>query len=307
MTTVRKFGIVAACTLAGASITLAGPIIDGTRDAMYGAARSIQNNQTGFGDNNLGLINWANGSELDGAYARVEGGTLYLMLTGNLESNYNKLELFFDTQSGGQNKLRGDNPNVDFDGLNRMGDNGSGNGLRFDSGFEADFYMTVTGGDIGGGNYGLFANWAQILTDGGGIGRYLGQGGAGTDGTLTGGDNPDGIRVTINNSNVGGVIGGSGPDNGAGVFTGIEFAINLNAIGAPAGAFNVMAFINGGGHDFASNQVLGGLGGLENLGEPRSIDFSAIDGLQYFTIPAPSAVALLGIGGLFVTGRRRRS
>ncbi len=306
MTIARQLGMTTAGMLVIASAAMADPIIDGTRDGSYGSALAIQNNQTGFGDSNLGLIDWANGSELDGAYARVRGGVLYLMLTGNLESNYNKLELFFDTTAGGQNQLRGDNPDVDFNGLNRMGNDGSGNGMRFDNGFEADFYMTVTGGDIGGGNYGLFSNWAQVLTGGGGIGRYLGQGGAGTDGTLSGGDNPDGIRVTINNSNTGGVGGGSGLDNGDGVFTGIELAINLNAIGAPTGSFNVMAFINGGGHDYLANQVLGGLGGLDNLGEPRFVDFSQIDGLQYFTIPAPSAFALLGLGGLVATSRRRR-
>lgn len=302
----RQVGIATVGSLVAGSVALAGPIIDGTRDGSYGSALAIQNNQTGFGDSNLGVIDWANGSELDGAYARIEGGTLYLMLTGNLESNYNKLELFFDTQAGGQNKLRGDNPDVDFNGLNRMGDDGSGNGMRFDNGFEADYYMTVTGGDVGGGVYGLFANWAQIQTGGGGIGRYLGQGGAGTDGTLNGGDNPDGIRITINNSNTGGVDGGSGVGNGDGVLTGVELAIDLNAIGAPAGTFNMMAFINGGGHDYLSNQVLGGLGGLENLGEPRFVDFSQIAGNQYFTIPAPSAFALLGLGGLVATSRRRR-
>jgi hypothetical protein len=90
-----------------------------------------------------GQVDYANGSELDAAYAYVDMNNqiLYLFLSGNLESNFNKLEIFFDTVAGGQNRLRGDNSGVDFGGLNRMGDDGSGNGLTFDQGFEADYWI----------------------------------------------------------------------------------------------------------------------------------------------------------------------
>jgi hypothetical protein len=77
------------------------PILDGVRDPSYGSANAVQLVQTGFGDANPN-----GGSELDAAYARVEGGTLYLLLTGNLESNFNKLNIFFDSQAGGQNVLQ---------------------------------------------------------------------------------------------------------------------------------------------------------------------------------------------------------
>ncbi len=255
---------------------------DGTLDGAYGAAKSVQTTQTQFGDSNIGLIQWANGSELDNAYAYISGGVLHLFLGGNLESNYNKLELFFDTGAGGQNKLRGDNPNVDFDGLNRMGDDGSGNGLTFDVGFAANYYITATGGDIGGGTYGMFANYAELLTSGGGAGYYLGTNGAATPGPMTGGTNPNNIEITLNNSNAGGVGGGCDPASGAGVTTGIELRIPLTALGGST-CMNIVAFINGGGHDYLANQVLGGVASC-NLGEPRGVNFATHAGAQYFTV-----------------------
>ncbi|NUQ66762.1 MAG: hypothetical protein HUU18_00570 [Phycisphaerales bacterium] len=277
-------------------------VLDGQLDAVYGAPLSVQNTQTEFGNSNLGVANWANGSELNAVYCRSDANNLYLMFTGNLESNWNKFELFLDTRSGGQNQLRGDNPNVDFNGLNRMGNDGSGNGLRFDAGFEADYFITVTGGDVGGGNWNFFANYAEILTGGGGSGQFLG--GAGTGGTIVGGN---GISIALNNSNTAGVGGGNGLDNGlngAPIF-GIEMCIPLAAIGNPSIAgMKGVAFINGGGHDYMSNQVLGGLGGMGNLAEPRNVNFANIAGDQFFRIPSPGSLALLGLGAL--VARRRR-
>lgn len=305
----NRFKLLTLSAFVFASASLyAQPTIDGTADAQYGAPVAVQNTQTSFGDSNLGQVDYANGSELDAAYAYVDmvNSTLYLVLAGNLESNFNKLEIFFDTVSGGQNKLRGDNPNVDFDGLNRMGDNGSGNGLQFDAGFDADYWLGVTGG---GGPYALYANYAELLTFGGGAGYYLGTTGAVSSGNLTGGTNPFGIRVTINNSNTGGVTGGTGVGSGAGVLTGVEFAIPFGAIGITGpGDIKICAFINGSGHDFVSNQVLGGIGGGDHLGEPRDINFANIAGDQCFTVivPEPASMIALGAGLLGLAARRRR-
>jgi hypothetical protein len=267
-----------------------GFVVDGAKDAGYGAALAVQGVQTAFGDNALGQVDFANGSELDEAFGRLDGCTLRLLLTGNLESNFNKLELFFDTMPGGQLRLRGDNPNVDFNGLNRMGDDGSGNGLTFDFAFEPDYWIGLTGGDTGGGVYRMFGNWAELLTTGGGVGRFLGGTGAGSDGVLFGGDNPTGILATVDNSNLAGVGAGTGAQSGAGVATGVELAIPLEAIGSPAGCFTVCAFVNGAAHDFVSNQVLGSLlPPHDSFGEPRTVDFSRQDGDQYFTVCPASA------------------
>lgn len=260
----------------------AAAVNDGTLDGAYGVAKAVQTTQTQFGDSNLGATTWANGSELDNAYAYISGGVLHLFFGGNLESNYNKLEIFFDTGAGGQNRLRGDNPDVDFNGLNRMGDDGSGNGLTFDAGFTANYYITTTGGDVGGGTYGMFAAYSEILTAGGGTGYYLGTNGATTPGPLTGGTNPNNIEITINNSNSAGVGGGCDPASGAGVATGIELAIPLAALGGSE-CMSIVAFINGGSHDYLANQVLGGVAGC-NLGEPRAVNFANQPGVQSFQV-----------------------
>lgn len=261
-------------------------ILDGTVDATYGKPVIIQNTQTGFGNATQGTIDVALGSELNGAYAHVDSGFLFLMLTGNLESNFNKLEIFIDGAPGGQNRLRGNNPDVDFNGLNRMGDNGTGNGLTFDEGFEADLWVSLT---CGGTPFAVYMNQAQLLTKGGGTGGYLGTGGAGLAGAVT---FKSGFGFGLDNSNIAGVGGGTDIASGAGVTTGVEVKIPLSAIpGYTTGDLRICAFINGGGHDFMSNQVLGPIGGGGNLAEPRAVNFVNIPGDQFFTVVVESAPA----------------
>ncbi|MCH2137733.1 MAG: hypothetical protein MK074_01615 [Phycisphaerales bacterium] len=122
------------------AMTQAGTVIvDGTAEATYGTALAYQNTQTSFGNNADDGPAYANGSELDIARAVVEEGILYVHLAGSLESNWNKLDVFIDARNGGQERILGINPDVDYAALQRMGDDGSGNGLRFDEGFEADY------------------------------------------------------------------------------------------------------------------------------------------------------------------------
>jgi hypothetical protein len=282
------------CALAGVA---SAQVVDGSLDGSYGAPIVVQNVQTQFGDNNLGQPRFANGSELNAAYARVSGGSLFLMLTGNLESNFNKLEIFIDSKAGGQNQLRGDNPDVDFNGLNRMA------GLTFDSAFSPDYWISSTGGDAGGGNYGYFVNYAELLTGGGGAGGFVG-GNDGSGGAPFG----NGIVAAINNSNILGVGSGTAADSGlnGSPTTGMEFEIPLSLIGSPTGAFAVSVFVNGGSHDFISNQVLGGAnGGTGNIGEPSSANFNNLAGDQYFVVPTPGSLALVGLAGLAGLRRRR--
>src|SRR5215470_3202924 len=87
------------------------PLVDGTKDAEYGTALAVQTTNTQFG--NARPPSELNGSELDAAYAKIVSGRLYLMLTGNLEPNFNKLDVFIDSQPGGENTLSG-TPQYDF-------------------------------------------------------------------------------------------------------------------------------------------------------------------------------------------------
>jgi len=262
---------------------LAQPVIDGSAaDVMYGSSIADQNTQTGFGDSDLGRPGLANGSELDAAYAVVYGDTLYLVLAGNLQTNGNQLEVFFDTiPIQGQNQLGAQNPDIDFGALQRMGYLDEENpGLKFAAGFNADYYLTI---EVSGDPPVIDVGYAELYVDemNPGVGYYLGQGATTCDtngGELTGGDPgaPFSALCTIDNRNVDGVDGGFGVSSGAGVITGCELAIPLSALGNPGADFTVCAFINGQQHDFVSNQLLGGILAVptDNLGEPRQADFT---------------------------------
>ncbi|MFO0973208.1 MAG: hypothetical protein U1A27_07205 [Phycisphaerae bacterium] len=289
MSCFRQIGVASSMIWLGLAATAAragGPFppeVDGARDGTLTDAFlvAVQNGQTSFGDNMVLAPDVANGSELDLLVGDIIGDTLHLFIGGNLELNFNDVELFLDTRPGGQNRLVGNNPDVDFDGLNRMGDDGSGNGLTFDAGFEADFWLHATA--EGGFLNRLYANYAE-LEPGGTNGAFLGWRGVGTfggDGQLMGGTNPFDIRVALNNFNVVGVTAGTGWANGFGAEYGLEWRIPLAAIGNPTGPIKVCVILNGGAHDFMSNQVLPPVNARDSLGDPRSVNFASIPGLQY--------------------------
>lgn len=265
-----------------------GPIlVDGEVDELYGDPISVQDTATAFGDSDLGLIDYANGSEIDALSARIDEGMLYLLFHGNLESNYNKLDVFIDARPGeGQNRLRDDNPPVKFGGLNRMGGSGTGDepGLRFDAEFSPDFWCDFTCGGEFDATFLTYMNWSQLLENGGGeaLFGFAGPGGPGAGQAIFGGN---GMIAAIDNRNVVGVSAGDGLDDGAGTTTGVEFGIPLSVLGYAEGdAIKVAAFVNGSEHDFISNQVIGPLGGGSNLGDPRLVDFAAIPGSQFAVV-----------------------
>jgi hypothetical protein len=209
------------------------PVMDGSAagadETRYGAAQFVQNVFTGFGNNTQTNGVTCGGSEIDAVYAVIWNNNtpadatddvLYITVAGNLETNFNKLDLFFDTQAGGQNRLLAGNAAIDFEGLIRMGDGGTGNGLTFDSGFEPDFYLGVTNGSPTTGFFQIFANFANLATVPDGIGYFVGSGTqvatpAPNDvavnnpgGTITPGDvGAPTLLVSIDNSNIAGVPG----------------------------------------------------------------------------------------------------
>jgi hypothetical protein len=144
-------------------------------------------------------------------------------------------------------------------------------------------------------------------------------------GTLTG-INPSataGIGVGYDNSNVAGILGGTGaadPVAATAVTTGLELVIPLSAIGSPGFGDTIMisAHINGSNHDFLSNQSLGGFAppqgnlggdGAGNFtGDLSLINLNAFGGGQYFAIsvPEPSTFTLAGLGAAALMAFRRR-
>ncbi|MEL7484219.1 MAG: PEP-CTERM sorting domain-containing protein [Planctomycetota bacterium] len=297
----KSVAFLAAAGLAGGAM---GQMIDGS--ITESAYELIWSNSegTGFGNNR---------SEINAIWSYVDSGTLYLGVTGNVQ-DFNKLDLFFDSGAGGQNTLRNDNADVDFNQLNtNLG------GLTFDAGFEADYFLTYT---VNGDRNEHFTSAAQLDAAGGGPGGFQG-GGAYVDGdqVVVGGANGNGYTLGTNQSNTGGVGEfPNAPDSDPTlVTTGVEIAIPLAELGYTGGELRLAGFINGGAHDFLSNQVIGGVpAGTGNLGGDLAgnfvapgtlagIDFNNLQGDQFVTliVPAPASAALLGLGGLAAVRRRR--
>jgi hypothetical protein len=168
-----------------ASSVMAAPTMDGYADMDYGAALSVQNTETGFGNATSGdLINGGPGSEIDQVFATVADGRLFVHVAGNLEPVFQKLMIFIDSEAGGVNAIDGsalprgvdpyccghfpppdgtDNP-TNIGGLQKI------NTMAFDAGFDADHFLTFTHGfeealDPGLKFWALTAHYAD-LTDG---------------------------------------------------------------------------------------------------------------------------------------------
>jgi hypothetical protein len=127
--------------------------VDGTYvgdEADYGAARSVQNTNTGYGNSTNGDLKAAkSGSEIDQVFAAVQDDRLYVLITGNLEDNFNKLSVFIDSVPGGMNQIVGSNLPAQVDPYCCSGSGALQrfNGLRFDAGFEADHFLTFSNGN----------------------------------------------------------------------------------------------------------------------------------------------------------------
>jgi len=302
----------------------------GTGAGGFGGGKDFVNpittdltSRSGFGNNtDSGTVD-ANGSELNNLYMRrdvddITGqDTIYLMIGGNLQPNFNKLEVFIDTETGnGQNTLifsdlppddvdYDGNPPVDSSALNRMGgplfvtdEKGviieTIPGLTFDDGFNAEYYYTFTAGnyDSGTNTAEIFGSYARLRGVQGpmdeGDGRFLGSALTGGLGFFSGGDEPgEAALIDINNSNTGGVSGaddqfGAPDSNPATVTTGIEIGIPVADLPTWNGTspLKIQIFINGQNHDFVSNQHLQ-FACTADLGEPRFVDFNAFPGEQF--------------------------
>jgi hypothetical protein len=276
--------------------------VDGSRDASYGGPLAVQTVETGFGDNF---------NELNAGYGLIDGGKLYLMLTGNIEANFNRLDIFIDSKAGGQGVF-----------------NSSGNdnaqlmdGLVFDAGFSADYHLIARRG-TDSGNQQFNLDYADLAAQSasGYFDILLGSGLTGIGATGTG-VNASVIEVGYNNSNLSGIGGGNAAANQAAataVTTGLELGITLGDLGYAGGPIRVMVGLNNIDHNYWSNQFLAGLPAPQgNLGSDElggftgegAIDMTHFAGNQFFTVvPEPSSLAMIGIGilGLMAFTRRLR-
>ncbi len=294
--------------------------VDGSYQGAYGGPIVYQNVGTGFGDSNMGLINSANGSEIDAAFAYATGGNLNLLVTGNLEgggTTYNKMVFFFDNgNAGGYNVLPGGMQQFPGNYAGMTLDQAGVNGAT--QTFRATHWLSVTCGGSGAG-FGMFVDGGSLLAN---DGQYLGGNDGQSAGVLTGGNNVLNAAVALNNSNTLGVNGAAGTaqgPNALSAFTGVEIQIPLASLGLGSlVGLKAMAFINGQNHDYLCNQFLGstpiGVGNLGNDGAGTytngnlnliNLNGTYAAGDQWFLVPAPSSMALLGLGGLLAARRRR--
>ena len=246
-------------------------------------------NPTGFGDNNDPSVVTANGSEIDGLRAFRTANTLYLHIAGNIETNFNKFSIFFDTKAGGENIISGV-PNFPFGGLGNMTNS------QFDTtpaNFAFDYYL-----QYGGDATNQYIDVADITLDT--ITFSGGDRGTNTPIVLASGLNGGAISCTVDNSNIDGITGLGGGDgvdvaavsDPATVATGCEFSIDLDAIGwNGTDPINIAGFLADG--DQMSNQVIGGIPNDSGiLGPGDGVDFNTVPGNQYATISmAPAGTA----------------
>jgi hypothetical protein len=250
--------------------------VDGTRDSGYGSALAVQTCGTGFGAG-------AGGSSLANAYAINDGTHLYLFIGGNLETNWNKLAIFLDTKTGGQNKLS-NTGGADFGFLAKLND------LEFDTGFDADALINV--------RWGGTELYADIDTFGSGSSAPTPTTTAIAGGAVTGAGSAKtatvslaGALLVIDNSATGGPTA-SDAGSSSSVTTGLEIKIPLTALGSPAGDIKICALISNGGGDYLSNQTLAGLPlGTANLANTKNLwNLKNYSGNQLFTVSAPAVV-----------------
>lgn len=281
---------------AHAQVTVDGTLSPG-EVSLYGTAKALQTNNTGFGNN---------ASELNALYTYIDPATrkLNVFIAGNAESNNNKLVLFFDTKAGGQNTMLGNNPDVNFNNLNtKYGPNTPAPGFTFDTGFAADYWFSISR-DANN----AYVDYAELLTSGGGAGGFAGQISVPTNvspqvgsGTVGGQNGSPVFKYGYNDSNTAGVSGDQGQPlagDPSTVNTGAEYEFDLDTLGIN-GDFKVVAFVNGSNHDFVSNQFLPGLPPLTtNLGgegtgtftgNVSAVNLNAFAGDQFVTIAGPIA------------------
>jgi hypothetical protein len=286
--------------------------VDGTKDPYYGCPLVVQTLGTSFGKNTSMNLAYAGGSELDAAYGLIQNKVLFLFLAGNLQNNYNHLNIFFAGGTGVLNSLTNVEPQVSYNLLNNMGSLSLGSQVTFDSGFKPDYWMGV---NIGGSPTTYYLDYAQLWpggtnASGAATNWYYVGFSTPTNGTLVPATNPFLIQATVNNSNTNGVDGSSCATNSAyqlnsvaaaTVTNGIELAIPLQALGSPTGVIEVCAFISNDNGTYISNQILGPIatsgcqGNLASGGTSNVVNFGSLPGQHYFLVGPEMRVTSIAV------------
>lgn len=166
--------------------------------------------------------NQNNINELNRLWARPEVGGMRIGLSANLAPDGSALVLFFDSIPGGQNLINTSTLAAPPAGLQQL------SSTHLEPGFDADriLYLDATGGI-------LSANWVELSTGTTHAKKYLGrQSVNSTVALLSGGSNPTGIQVALDNTNTQGVDSVSATASTA--ITGFEIFIPDAALGASA-------------------------------------------------------------------------
>jgi len=160
------------------SIPAATVAIDGTRDASYPTPQFSQTNETQFGDGTGGGIDCpGGGSEIantSAMFGNADLGSgpqnyLFVFIGGNLECNFNRLNLMIDNGSGSGFNIVPSSCLPSADGLDKHV------GMKFDPAFSASHYLSFRNG---GTPYGIFSDFSQVQPNG--SGGFIGGGAAAT-------------------------------------------------------------------------------------------------------------------------------
>lgn len=249
---------------------------------------AVQDSPTQFGNSDSGT-QAANGSELNALYAGLDGTSLTVSITGNLESNFNKFFLFFDAVDGGENTLAADNVDGGFNEIQSLTEMSFANGATMDHGLRFE----IGSGFFGINSFDLIDNTAAAAVTGGGPGDLPLIGGSGGVLTSAGWDNSNDQGVTDTDAST-----------ALTATKGWELEIDLASLfGETPGSVGISGIITSGGGDFLSNQALPGVGSADNLGN----DPSAVT-LPVAVIPEPSSLVLIGLGtAALAFGHRRKA
>jgi hypothetical protein len=236
--------------------------LDVPSDLGAGSLLATQDNATGLGDN----VN-----ELNQLYVRVEGQALAVGLTGNLGTDGTAMMLFVDSVAGGQNVLDTDSFSTPPGTLPAI------DGMILNAGFSPDVVVHVNAWD---GT--IYVDHYTLDTGGGGTKRYIGSGTVDDlDGFLSGGDNPNGMLLALNNSNAAGVTDTDASQAGTAT-SGFEGELPFDdlLIGGETETIKLMATIVRSSGE-VGNQFLPGLGGgYDNLGFVP-LDLNDVPGNQF--------------------------